>query len=450
MTDRVAARRVAHLPAGYGAGTGRGRTTSPGAFAAYRVFGTDRGDRRRGRGDPPPRLARAPFAIRQLWAEDGTVFLQQVINRGVWEPYGNAYAGYYLFLPRTVGALAAGAPIREATLAMWLGTALIVGWCAATIYAESKGRLNTFPTARSSRSASCSSPRSALEAIGAAADVQYTLLFTALVALTGLATGVGHTVNRIAIVVATALTTPLSLLLAPVALLRVLRAKGRARFDPTAIAWAAATAFQFGLILVLQPPGRNSKAGNSKLIVKHFNRRVLYENFLPERFSTSTATIAPLAAIAGVILVLAAAWLAWRRRRRTTAVLLLLVPATGFGFWFFAAILYGSPARYRVFPALCVVFALLVGWEEVLRGATSKTPVDWRLATILVVVLGVSWATYWTPDPYRTSGPTWSTALATAQQRCRKYKLHDVSIKIAPVASEAKLWAVRLPCRNLR
>jgi hypothetical protein len=393
---------------------------------------------------------RAPFAIQQLWAEDGTVFLQQVINHGAFPPFGNAYAGYYLFLPRTIAALAAAAPIREAAFSMWLGTAVIVGWCAATIYAESKGRLNTFPTRALLALSIVLLPALGLEAIGSASDLQYTLLFTSLIALTGLSTDLGHTVNRVAILVVTGLTTPLALLLAPVALLRVLRARGRRRFDSTAIAWAVATAFQFGMILVLQPPGRNSKAGNNKLIVKHFNRRVLYENFLPKRFSTSTATIAPIAAIAAVLLILAAAALAWRRRRRTTAALLLLVPVIGFGFWFFAAILYGSPARYRVFPALCVVFALLVGWEELMRGLTKKRPVDWRLAGIIVLILGLSWVTYWTPDPYRTSGPTWARALATAERRCRTYKLHDVSIKTAPVDSQAKLWAVRLPCRELR
>jgi hypothetical protein len=332
---------------------------------------------------------------------------------------------------------------------MWLGTAVIVGWCAATIYAESRGRLNTFPSRVLLALSIVLLPALGLEAIGSASDLQYTLLFTSLVALTGLSTDLGHAVNRVAIVIVTALTTPLSLLLAPLALLRVLRARGRRRFDPTAIAWAAATALQFGMILVLQPPGRNSKAGNSSLIVKHFNRRVLYENFLPKRFSTSTATIAPIAAIAAALLVLAAAALAWRRRRRTTAVLLLLVPVTGFGFWFFAAVLYGSPARYRVFPALCVVFALLVGWEELMRGLTKRRPVDWRLAGIIVLILGLSWVTYWKPDPYRTSGPTWAHALATSERRCRKYKLDDVSIKIAPVDSQAKLWAVRLPCGNL-
>jgi len=66
-----------------------------------------------------------------------------------------------------------------------------------------------------------------------------------------------------------------------------------------------------------------------------------------------------------------------------------------------------------------------------------------------VLILGLSWVTYWKPDPYRTSGPKWSVALSTAAQRCRKYKLHDVSVKTAPVASGAKLWAVRLPCRHL-
>ena len=94
---------------------------------------------------------RAPFAIGRLWAEDGTVFLQEAKNRGVVRPFGDAYAGYYLFVPRVIGALAAAVPIRYAALTTWLGVALVVGWCAATIYAESEQWLTTFPRARFSR-----------------------------------------------------------------------------------------------------------------------------------------------------------------------------------------------------------------------------------------------------------------------------------------------------------
>jgi hypothetical protein len=42
---------------------------------------------------------RAPFALDRLWAEDGSIFLQQPINRGLIQPFGQAYAGYYLVVP---------------------------------------------------------------------------------------------------------------------------------------------------------------------------------------------------------------------------------------------------------------------------------------------------------------------------------------------------------------
>src|SRR5205823_5684494 len=115
-----------------------------------------------------------------------------------------------------------------------------------------------------------------------------------------------------------------------------------------------------------------------------------------------------------------AAVLAWRRPRRAKAVLLLLVPA-----------------RYRVFPALCVIWSVLVTWEELLYARRPRLPIDWRLAGIVVILLLVSWASYWRPTAYRRSGPTWTTALDSAALQCRNQRLKTVSVTISPVATES-------------
>jgi hypothetical protein len=387
---------------------------------------------------------RAPFAIGRLWAEDGTVFLQEAKNRGVLPPFGRAYAGYFLFVPRVIGTLAAAAPIRYAALTTWLGVAVVVGWCAATIFAESDEWLGSATTRGLLALSVVLLPALGLEAIGAAADLQYTLLFASLVALTGASAEQWRSRNRVAIVAMTALTTPLSLALAPIAVLRVLRRR-TFRPDATAVAWVVATAVQLGMILIVRPSRVKSKGDTS--ILTHFNHRVLYANLLPK--SANGTVIAPVAIIVVASLVVLAAVLAWRRARRAKAVLVLLVPLVGFAVWTFAGLRYGSPARYQVFPALCVVWSVLVAWELLVYTLRPRLRIQGRLAGIVVVLLLLSWVSYWRPTTYRRSGPTWSTALSAAERDCRDRQLPKVSVPISPIPSASKVWAVQVRCRDL-
>ena len=389
---------------------------------------------------------RAPFAIGRLWAEDGSVFLQQARNRGVVRSFGQGYAGYYHFVPRVIGALASSVPVREAALTTWLGAAVVVGWCAATIYVESERLFATRPTRLLLALSIVLLPALGLEAIANSANLQYTLLFTALVALVGMSTNRWSSVNRVAIVAITALTTPLALLLAPVAALRVLRSRPR-RPDATVTAWGIATALQIGMILIARPQRNVGLPGNKARIVSYYDHRVLYANLLPKQVASTT--IAPIATLIGVCLVLVAAGLAWQRLRRATGLLLLLVPAIGFAFWTYAGINYGSPPRYRVFPALCVIWSVLVAWEELLRALRPRFRVDWRLAGIVVVLLALSWVTYWRPAPYRASGPAWSTALSSADRRCRIEQMPTVVVRISPVVPGSGLWGIRLQCNDV-
>ncbi len=389
---------------------------------------------------------RAPFAIGRLWAEDGSVFLQQARDRGVVRSFGQAYAGYYHLVPRVIGALASAVPIREAALITWLGVAVVVGWCAATIYVESTGWLATRPTRLLLAFSVVVLPALGLEAIANSANLQYTLLFTSLIALASMSTGRWSSVNRAAIAAVTALTTPLALFLAPIAAVRVFRRRPR-RLDATVTAWGIATAVQIGMILITRPRRIPGSPGDKARIVSYYDHRVLYENLLPKQVARTT--IAPIATLFGVVLVLLAAGLALRSSRRRTALLLLLIPAIGFAFWTYAAINYGSPARYRVFPGLCVIWSVLVASEELIRALRPRVPVDWRLAGIIVTLLALSWFTYWRPPPHRASGPAWSTALSSAEHRCRIEHVPTVVMRISPVVPGSKFWGIGLRCDDV-
>jgi len=383
--------------------------------------------------------ARAPFTLSHLWAEDGAVFLQQAVTRGVLSPFGQAYAGYYNFVPRTIAVVASMFPLHWAATTTWAGTATVVGWCAATITYESHEWLHD-PAARILLGLSIVLlPALGAEAIATSSELQYTLLFTSLAALMGSGTTRGSEVNRVAIVVVTALSTPLTLLLAPFAALRILARRPR-RIDVTAAAWTIATAMQFGAILIEHPPRNVGTPG--KRIVSQYQQQVLYANLLPKQLAHSSA--ARYLALIGACLVVLAVTSAWRQSRRSTAVFILLVPTIGFGSWTFAGINYGLPPRYRVFPALCLVWSVLVASNELGRRLRTALPIGRLIPGLATVVLVLTFATYWQPPRHRSSGPTWSSSLATAQHRCRQQGRPSAAIAISP-----KGWKVTLPCHDI-
>ena len=229
------------------------------------------------------------------------------------------------------------------------------------------------------------------------------------------------------------------------ALMRVIRSRPR-RVDSTLVVWGVATAVQLGTILV-ERPKRNIGSPSGGPLLSRFDHRVLFTNLLPKQIAGSF--LAPVAVLIGAALVLFAAWRAWQRPRHAKATLLVLVPAIGLAFWIFAGTHYGLPARYRVFPALCVIWCVLVAWEELMRAVTSNVAVDWRAASVLVVVLALVWLTYWTPAASRSSGPKWTVALTKAEKRCKNLKLPTVALRVPPVAKGAGVWTVRLPCSDV-
>jgi len=208
---------------------------------------------------------RAPFAWSRFWAEDGSVFLQQAIDRGVARSFTVGYAGYYVFVSRVIGAVTSVVPIRAAAFTTWIGVAVVVGWCAATIYVESETWLTTCPLRAVLALSVALLPALGLESIANSANLQYTLLFASLVAMMGTSTGWSRSMNRAVIVAVTALSTPLTLVLAPLAGVRIIRSRPR-RVDATVGAWAIATAVQVAMIAVGHPARNIASSANRDLI----------------------------------------------------------------------------------------------------------------------------------------------------------------------------------------
>jgi hypothetical protein len=127
-----------------------------------------------------------------------------------------------------------------------------------------------------------------------------------------------------------------------------------------------------------------------------------------------------------------------------------LVPLTWFAFWAFVSASSGAAARYVVLPACCFIWSVLLACEEMLRAISPRRPVAWRAMSIVLVILLLSWTTYWKPSVLRSSGPRWSAALAFAYQQCQhQSRSSSVAVAISPGGHLPGLWTVKLPCHDL-
>jgi hypothetical protein len=65
-------------------------------------------------------------AYNTIWAEDGSVFLNQAINQGVLHAFTIPYAGYLHLVPRVLATVAALLPLQWAAAILGVGSALVV------------------------------------------------------------------------------------------------------------------------------------------------------------------------------------------------------------------------------------------------------------------------------------------------------------------------------------
>jgi hypothetical protein len=388
---------------------------------------------------------RAPFAPFRFWAEDGRNFFADALRRGPIETFGQSNAGYFLVVPRIGGVLASIAPIRVAPIVSWAWVATVLGWCAATIMVTGRTWLRSIPARAALALALALLPVLGEESIANGANLQFPMLFAALVVIIGKTRGRVELVSGCALVLATGLTTPLSTVLLPFVVHRVWRARPR-WLDPVAIAWLVGVAVQWIAIAIVRPersPARGEPVGK---IVDRFLESAVTQNLSPLDAQTRGVGVVLIAVF--VVAVGAAAVVAWRRHEHERAGMLVAVPVFGVGLLAASGYQSGSANRYMVFPGLCLVWAILAATETLwtLLPSPWKIP-RWGAVTIVVAGLLVAWIPHWTPSDTRRSGVAWADALDEAAETCRDRPDEQVTVLISPERpGGSRQWSVTLTC----
>ena len=391
--------------------------------------------------------ARAPFAPRNFWGEDGARFFSHALEDGWIEPIGRSLAGYYHLLPRLLGPLGTLVPIEWAPAAVFLGGAGAVAWLAASTWLadRSVGRgiavLALTPILL---------PITGFESIANVANLHFLMLCATAVVLVGEQDGSGRRVNDGVLAVMTGLSSPTTLGLAPLAAVRFWsdRREGRGT-SSVVVCWAVGIGVQLLMVATMAEDVRDMAFDRS--LQKSgflFLERVVSYNLVPfwpritgEDASSVTAGLVLRALVGLAILAVVGLGLlwavrgAWRRGDDRRAVLLVAVPATAVCFFAAASLLVGSEPRYAVFPAFCLVWTLLM----LVAGRGIGVPV---VAMGVVLLLAV--VTHWVPSSLRRTGPTWRAGVEVAVEECRA---DSGSVPEVPIIPDG--WTVPLDCRHL-
>lgn len=386
-----------------------------------------------------------------MWAEDGTVYVQQALEHGSLSRLFEPYAGYLHVPARILAIVATAVPIDLAASVMSAGAVLAVAALAVYVYIATEGiiasRILRFVLAASM----VLTPVARIESLDSLANLHFSLLVAAFWALLGRPGGRVGSIASSVVVGAAALSDPLSILLVPVAAYGWLRSPHGLQRAP-AIVGAVCLVVQLIAIGSSLASSLGDRSPDLFAIVLGYPLRVVGGLLPGLRWSVDLwAQIGPALTSIGVVIltIIVIAIATSRREARTRAALALATSVLVFGA---AMWLRWNPSlfpgdgdrflltgvRYLLAPILLLLGAVVL----VLDGGDPRTESRLTAAAtaVLVIVVSVTSAVDFTGPDRRTNAPSWSTELAVARSRCEAGST-TVEVSIAP-----RGWSMTMSC----
>lgn len=395
------------------------------------------------------RVLASGASVNSLWAEDGSVFLQQSRTDGA-AAVADTYAGYLHLLPRLLALAASGVPLRWAPAVITVLAALALAAMALLAGLAVSGHLRS-PFLRVVLAAYVVLLPAGPETVGAIANLHWTLLFLAVcVLLWDPTTSTGRTTACVVLLV-TATSNPFGVLFLPLALVRLV-VLGR-RGLPQLAALSAGIAVQGTAMAV---------AGDRDAALVHDPVRIavwyvgdvlptaVFGNGVVQR-AASGVSAASLALGLGVLAVGLAAAVLLRRRddRRAGPTAFVCLAGSVLLYTVLTGLSGVAPGRYSVPSVLLLVLAALLVLDVLLDGRDPLRA--WRdggavrLGLLLLVVVAAGTATSVPALSARDAGPAWTQEVQRAEQECAGSAGPQAVLRIPPGDG----WTVVLRCEVL-
>ena len=176
------------------------------------------------------RVGAGPGVLQTIWAEDGTYFLSDALNGPVLETIFSPVQGYYLVVPRLAAIPASLVPLEWAPAVLSIEAAILTALLALVVYVASRSHLPTVLGRLVAAAPVVMVPVGENVAAATAnnvATLQFPALYAAMWALVWTPATRLARLSAVAFVLGTAVSTFLSVLLLPLALLRLYARRDR-------------------------------------------------------------------------------------------------------------------------------------------------------------------------------------------------------------------------------
>lgn len=393
------------------------------------------------------------WAVEHVWAEDGAVFLVQAEQQGM-SAILTHYGGYLHVLPRLLAATCVGIVPLDGYAACVVVSTVAVRWIMAVVaWAVLMPYARSWWWALIVAAGFLLVPAGNREVFGNITNLRWFCTAFIVVAMLGVFRSWWQAVAVGLLLAACTLTDPLAIALVPLALLRLVSAKGWGRLPPAVVTVLAIV--HLSLVQAADRPYSNSLISDDPLmLVKQWVVYITVHPLLGEQLGHLLVVHVGKALYLGVVVLLAV--LLWRFVRTRPSVeqwvpvAVLAVHGAGLtlGTLMYAPTQvldnlvddYAASSRYGATPGLLMGMAILLAVSTVL-GRRRRWP-DVAVAAVVLVLLAASWVCDADITADRAAFPSWHQQLAQARGQCATGADH-ATVTISPG------WDIGLSCLKL-
>ena len=382
-------------------------------------------------------------ALGTLYAEDGTIFLKGALthHQGLLA-LPQPFMGYIHTLPRLLAAVAVSLPLQWDSGFLSGASALIVAGLALLVFRASAAHLRSRLVRTVLAATLIFLPVGTAEVLDNVANLHWFLIYAAFWVLLWKPEQPWEIAAGAITVLLAGASDPLTVLLAPVAVLRILSVRG-VRHHLITAAWGAGLLLQAAGIALghahrnFLPPLQPARVIGWYLF--DVVGRAIFGTQLLGDPHTLRGKILAAVAVLGLGALAAIAIRAGVLRQRPLAAVAVLMSVVTFAV---PVVLTGiSTPRYSVVPVLLLVTAVACALDRPLP-ATAAGPL--RAAGIAAIaLLAVVWTVEFPVHNARSNGVQWPTELARAQLTCGQGSA-NAEIPIAPPG-----WEMEVACPDL-
>lgn len=382
-----------------------------------------------------------------LWAEDGGVFLSDAYRDGFFANLLSPYAGYAHSVPRVLIFFSSVGNPAYAPLLVNGAATISVAALSAFVFRATRAAIPNLPV-RLGFALYVGAQPIASEVLVSLANLQWYLLFSAIVGLLCTASSWRMVAVCSAICVLAATSSPFGFFLIPLAALRVIWKSAVRTWVPFAFL-VAGCVVQFMVILHAPERGLLPVTSPPKLGA-WFVSHVVAPTIFGERLSGVVTSVWSLSlGVLGLGLVMMLIFLRKSSRYRAWP-LLLVVGSYCLGLYVALTAASGvAPPRYATPSGLLLalmIAVLLAGIfskdEDDVVGAGVALSGRRMVATGVVVIIVAGWAL--ALPAQRESDSSWSDSLSQAKVLCDGLRVEYVSVPISP-----RGWTAEVPCDRL-